>query len=201
MQADEQERHARYFAWLVIAVAHAGIFWLLSTQRSVEPRTHDEPSMRLLWLIPPTLPRPAVAMPAQPKVLYSTPTAVPALPASPSVEPAAPAPAATVPASTGDLLEQGRAWARQPQAHNDFRSDPLRSRRAQLPGGERAGSFRMQEPMSPARAMENVAKFFGDPGPPCPRAQARLHGLLTATSDKERALLQEELRRVRQFCH
>ena len=201
MQGGEQERHARYVAWLVIAVAHAGIFWLLSTQRSVDPRTHDESRMRLLWVVPPTLPKPAVAVPAQPKASHSRPTAMASLPASPSVEPAAPAPVATVPASTSDLLEQGRAWAGQPEAPNDFRSDPLRSRRAQLPGGERAGSFRMQEPMSPARAMENVAKFFGDPGPPCPRAQARLQGLLTATSDKERALLQEELRRVRQFCH
>lgn len=197
----ELERHARCFAWLVIVVVHAGIFWLLSTQRSDEPRTHDAPRLRLLWLAPPALPEPVVATPTKPGALQMTPTARPSHPTTPSNEPAVPAPVATAPASSDDLLEQGRAWVRQPQATNDFSTDPLRSRRAQLPGGERAGSFRMKEPMSPARALENVAKFFGDPGPPCPRAQARLQGLLTATSDKERALLQEELRRVRQFCH
>ena len=197
----KQERHARYFAWLVIAVVHAGIFWLLSTQRSVEPRTHNEPRLRLLWLVPPALPTPTVTTPSRPRALHVTPAARPGHASRPSVDSTAATSVANAPASADDLLEQGRAWAQQQADSNDFSSHPLRSRRAQLPGGERAGSFRMQEPMSPARALENVAKLFGDPGPPCPRAQARLQGLLTATSDRERALLQEELRRVRQFCH
>ena len=200
MQGSRQEHFARTIAWLVMVLVHAGIFWLLSTQRSLDSRTHDEPRLRLLWLVAPDPPKPVVAMPSAPRALHTAPTARPKPAATPSVEPVTTTPVATAPANTGDLLEQGRAWARQQDADADFKSDPLRSRRAQLPGGDRVGGFRMKEPMSPARALENVAKFFGDPGPPCPRAQARLHGLLTATSDKERALLQEELRRVRQFC-
>ena len=201
MQGDEQERHARYFAWLVIMAVQAGIFWLISTQRGLETLARDEPGLRLHWLTSPALPKPVVATSTKPGALNAAPTKMPVRLAMPPVEAAVPATVATAPVSTNDLLEQGRTWVQQQEATNNFNSDPIRSRRAQLPGGERAGSFRMQEPMSPARALENVAKFFGDPGPPCPRVRARLHELLTATSEKERALLQEELRRERQFCH
>ena len=201
MQGDEQERHARYFAWLVIMAVQAGIFWLMSTQRGLETLARDEPGLRLHWLTPPALPKPVVATSTKPDALHLAPTPRPMRPSMPAVEPTASATFATTAASANDLLEQGRAWVQQQGTANDFSSDPIRSRRAQLPGGERAGSFRMQESMSPARALENVAKFFGDPGPPCPRVRARLHELLTATSEKERALLQEELRRERQFCH
>ena len=45
-----------------------------------------------------------------------------------------------------------------------------------------------------------IARAFGDPGPPCPRIQANISGLLTATSDRERKLLDEELRRDRELC-
>ena len=58
----------------------------------------------------------------------------------------------------------------------------------------------MRDPVSPASVMNAVAKGFGDPGPPCPRVKARLYGLLTSTSDKDRKLLEEELRRYQQFC-
>jgi hypothetical protein len=114
-----------------------------------------------------------------------------------STPPAAPATAST---NTSALLQQGHEWARQQAPSPTFTQDPLRSRRANLPGGEQADTFRMREPRSPASVMNSIAKAFGDPGPPCPRVKARLHGLLSATSDKERKLLEEELRRDQQFC-
>ena len=61
MQGSKQERFARTIAWLVVVLVHAGIFWLLSTQRSLDSRTHDEPRLRLLWLVAPDPPKPPPA--------------------------------------------------------------------------------------------------------------------------------------------
>ena len=103
------------------------------------------------------------------------------------------------PSSAAELLEQGRQWARE-QSPPGFQATPLRSRRAQLPGGDRADAFRMRPPPSPKRVMGFIARAFGDPGPPCPRIQANISGLLAATSERERKLLEEELRRDRELC-
>lgn len=90
--------------------------------------------------------------------------------------------------SAAELLEQGRQWARE-QSPPGFEATPLRSRRAQLPGGGRADAFRMRQPLSPKQVMGFIARAFGDPGPPCPRIQANIPGLLAATSERERKLL------------
>jgi hypothetical protein len=85
------------------------------------------------------------------------------------------------------------------QAPLSFTNDPLRNRRAQLPGGDRRGSFRMKEPVSAASIVERIGEAFGN-RPVCPDIQGRIAGLLTATSDRERELLDEELRRDRAYC-
>ncbi len=102
--------------------------------------------------------------------------------------------------SSAELIEQSRAWAHPQAPEPSFTSDPLRSRRAQLPGGDAPGRFRMREPVTPAQALAMVGKLFGDPGDPCPRIRSQLNGLLTAASDRERELLQEEVRRDREYC-
>ncbi len=58
----------------------------------------------------------------------------------------------------------------------------------------------MRPPPSPKRVMDFIARAFGDPGPPCPRIQANIAGLLSAASDRERELLEHELRRDRELC-
>lgn len=202
---DRQSTHGtRILAWLVVVTVHTGLFWLLTLQLSSEPDAADEPRLRLVWVQPTPAPRPAEPAPpppVAPRPLQVAPAAPRRQPTPTLIEQPDPqtAPAA---ASSADLLQQGQGWARGPsQAGTDFTPNPLHSRRAQLPGGDRGDAFRMRQPMSPARVMQAVAGLFGDPGPPCPRVQARVQGLLTATSDKERALLEEELRRERQFCH
>jgi hypothetical protein len=95
-------------------------------------------------------------------------------------------------------MDQARQVATD-QAPLSFASDPLRNRRAQLPGGDRRGSFRMKEPVSAARIVERIGQVFGN-RPVCPDIQGRIAGLLTAASDGERELLDEELRRDREYC-
>ncbi len=58
----------------------------------------------------------------------------------------------------------------------------------------------MRDPLTPARVVGFIGKLFGDPGPPCPRIKDGIQGLLTATSDRERELLDEALRRDREYC-
>ena len=58
----------------------------------------------------------------------------------------------------------------------------------------------MRPPPSPKRVMSFIARAFGDPGSPCLRLQANISGLLAATSDRERKLVEDELRRDRELC-
>ena len=57
----------------------------------------------------------------------------------------------------------------------------------------------MKEPVSAARIVERIGEAFGN-RPVCPDIQGRIAGLLTANSDRERELLDEELRRDREYC-
>jgi hypothetical protein len=200
MQADEQGRGGKVAAWLVVGMVHAGLFWLLTTHNARDPNAKPESRMRLLMLAatpraPTTPPPPAL----QPKLQIIPPRAVTHTVVLDTSTASAPAPPAAS-ANASAILQQSHDWVRQQAPTPTFTQDPLRSRRAQLPGGERTDSFRMREPRSLASALSLVGKAFGDPGPPCPRVQARLYGLLTATSDKDRKLLEEELRRDQQFC-
>lgn len=189
-------------AWLGVVAVHAGLLWVLTHQHRESRSLENGARLRLIFIdpvlssTPPSPPtsspvpqarvRPSAPAPKRPAVLLSPPAAV----ANPVQD---------LPATAAELLEQGRERARE-QAASSFPADPLRSRRAQLPGGGQQGNFRMREPLSAARVVGFVGKAFGDPGPPCPRIQARISGLLTATSGRERELLQEELRRDREYC-
>lgn len=193
---------AQVVAWLGVMAVHVGLFWVLTYQDRESRPLENGSRLRLLFIdpvlqstppsppTPPSVPqaqiRHSAAVPKRPAVVFSLPSAV----ANPTSD---------LPATAAELLEQGRERARE-QAAPSFAADPLRSRRPQLPGGDRRGSFRMREPLTAARVVGFIGKAFGDPGPPCPRIQARISGLLTATSDHERELLEEELRRDREYC-
>lgn len=206
MQGGRQERDGRYLAWLIVVVVHAGLFWLLSTQRSGELRTQHDSGMRLVWLPPPAPPKPATVLPVHSTSLRVMPTSVPRrMSTAPIEQPTIPVPAVTAPADAATLLEQGRAWARQEAASNDFVGNPLRSRHAQLPVGEVGGHFTMRRQLKGKEIVAGVGQFLGlhPPGyetSPCPRVGRNIPGLLTSTSARDREMLQEELRRLREYC-
>ena len=199
---ERQERATQAMAWLCVAVVHAGLLWLLVQPLSRGQADRGEQvRLRLVFLEPIRQPSPIAIVPLPPD---ATARAMPARTMSqpdrlPRVTSSATEPVSHSAVSTAELLEQGRQWARE-QSPPDFQATPLRNRRAQLPGGDRAGVFRMRPPPSPKRVMDFIARAFGDPGSPCPRIQANISGLLTATSERERKLLDEELRRDRELC-
>jgi hypothetical protein len=203
MQANErQERTTQAKAWLCVVAVHAGLLWLLVQPPGLRPADKSEQLRLRLVFLEPVRPTTQVAVTSLPAVAtaqaVTTRSARPSVALPPVDAPAnKPAPDSAVPAT--ELLEQGRRWARE-QSPPGFQATPLRSRRAQLPGGDRADVFRMREPPSPKRVMGFIARAFGDPGPPCPRIQANISGLLAATSERERKLLDEELRRDRELC-
>lgn len=193
---------AQVAAWLGVVAVHVGLFWVLTYQDRESRPLENGARLRLLFIdpvlrsTPPSPPTPSPVPQAQIRHSVSAPKR-PAVVLSPA--PTVANSTSDLPMTTAELLEQGRNQARE-QAAPSFAADPLRSRRPQLPGGDRRGSFRMREPLSAARVVGFIGKAFGDPGPPCPRIQARISGLLTATSDRERELLDEELRRDREYC-
>ncbi len=196
MQSSERQGSAaRVAAWLGVIAVHAGLFWLLTCQdRSTQKESLGE-RLRLVFVEPVRRSSPP-SPPSTTARRLPTPRAAVARPIDQAVSAAQselvrPAPAA-------GLMEQARQAAREQVPHS-FASDPLRSRRAQLPGGDRGGAFRMKEPVSPAKIVNWIGEAFGN-RPPCPDIQARISGLLTATSEHERELLQEELRRDREYC-
>ena len=192
---------AQIVAWLGVVAVHVGLFWVLTYQDRESRPSENGARLRLLFIDPvlrstPSLPTSSPARQAQIRHSASAPKR-PAVVLTPA--PTIANPNSDLPITAAELLEQGRNQARE-QAAPSFAADPFRSRRPQLPGGDRRGSFRMREPLSAARVVGFIGKAFGDPGPPCPRIQARISGLLTATSDRERELLDEELRRDREYC-
>ncbi|MDR6842706.1 hypothetical protein [Pseudoxanthomonas sacheonensis] len=193
---------AQIAAWLGVMAVHVGLFWVLTYQDRESRPLENSARLRLLFIDP--VPRPTPPSPPTPSAVpqaqirqSASMANRPAVVLSPP--PTIANPTSDLPITAAELLEQGREQARE-QAPPSFAADPLRSRRPQLPGGERRGSFRMREPLSAAKVVGFIGKAFGDPGPPCPRIQARISGLLTATSDRERELLDEELRRDREYC-
>ncbi len=203
MRNDERQgRATQAMAWLIVVAVHAALLWILIQPLSRKPADKGEQvRLRLVFLEPvrPPSPPATAPLPAPTSARTTTARAVRRPIANPPAAVAATEPATDPVASTAELLEQGRQWARE-QSPPDFQAAPLRSRRAQLPGGDRAGVFRMRPPPSPKRVMDFIARAFGDPGSPCPRIQANISGLLTATSARERKLLEEELHRDRELC-
>ena len=199
---ERQERATQAIAWLCVLAVHAGLLWLLVQPFSRGQADRSEPvRLRLVFLEPIRQPAPATvaSLPAG-ATAHAMPTRNAHPPIMlPPVDASANEPMPGTGASAAELLEQGRQWARE-QSPPGFEATPLRSRRAQLPGGERTDTFHMRPPPSPKRVMGFIARAFGDPGPPCPRIQANIAGLLAATSNRERSLLEEELRRDRELC-
>ena len=200
---------AQVVAWLGVLVVHAGLFWLLTCQGRLTMQSGSAERLRLVFV-----PRSRQAAPVAP----SDPLVLPPRanrPVRPATQPrpidlAAPAgaPLPTPSASAAEATpssywaEQARqsAQTREPLS---FAADPLRNRHAQLPVGDRHGRFRMKEARSPQKVLQMIGGMAGGPGysqSPCPRIASNLPGLLTATTDHERELLNEELRRDAEYC-
>jgi hypothetical protein len=205
MQGSERQAGAtQAIAWLGVIGVHACLLWLLTRQAPDVANAEDGPRLRLVFVTP--------ARPLPPPVLHPRSSSVPpirtprdaSIARRPAVVLSAPAERSSEPApSTADQLQQqGREWAAR-QASPTFATDPFSSRRAQLPGGDGRGRFRMKEPLSPQKILQKIGGMAGGPGysqSPCPRIASNLSGLLTAASVRERELLDEELRRDREYC-
>jgi hypothetical protein len=204
MQGSERQGGAtQAIAWLGVIGVHACLLWLLMRQAPGAANLDDGPRLRLVFVaparpLPPPASPPRSSVPTA-QIPRSTPTArrplvVLTAPVAQTSEPAAPA--------ADQLQEQAREWAAR-QTSPTFAADPLGSRRAQLPGGDGRGRFRMKEPLSPQKILQKIGGMAGGPGysqSPCPRIASNLSGLLAATSEHERELLDEELRRDREYC-
>lgn len=204
MQGSERQAGAtQAIAWLGVVGVHVCLLWLLTRQEPGTANVDDGPRLRLLSvtparpLPPPVSPPRSSIPPAQ--IPRGAPTArrplvVLTAPVVQTSEPVVPA--------ADQLQEQARDWAAR-QAPPAFAADPFGSRHAQLPGGDGRGRFRMKEPLSPQKILQKIGSMAGGPGysqSPCPRIASNLSGLLTATSEHERQLLDEELRRDREYC-
>lgn len=194
-------------AWLGVLLVHAGLFWLLTCQGRLTTQSDSGERLRLVFV--PRLRQTAPAAPSDPVVLPPPPgrsvrpaiqprpidLATPVGPPLPAVSPAE----AALPTGWAEQTRQS-VQTREPLS---FAADPLRSRHARLPGGDGRGRFRMKEPLSPQKILQKIGSMAGGPGysqSPCPRIASNLPGLLTATSEHERELLNEELRRDREYC-
>lgn len=194
-------------AWLGVLLVHVGLFWLLTCQGRLTTQSGSGERLRLVFV--PRLRQTAPAAPSDPVVLPPPPSrsvrpaiqpqpidlATPVGPPLPAVSPAE----AALPTGWAEQTRQS-VQTREPLS---FSADPLRSRHAQLPGGDGRGRFRMKEPLSPQKILQKIGSMAGGPGysqSPCPRIASNLPGLLTATSEHERELLNEELRRDREYC-
>lgn len=202
MRSDRQGRAAQVIAWAWVVVVHAGLFWLLGLHERSGEQASNEARMRLVFLprrepLPAPSPRPpASTAPPRLQVLPG-PAAPPAATAGPT--PATPTTGITAAIDTR-LREPGAAWTHDAVPQPSFAPDPLRDRRAQLPGGERPETFRQRDPIAPADVVGFIGMLFGDPGPPCPRIKRNLAHLSAATSDHDRELLEEEFRRDQKYC-
>lgn len=204
MQNDENLPRA--VAWLVVAGVHATMLWLFTlVPRSPMPTAGNQARTQLVLIArpqvrqPPTL-RAATRTTARPAITFAAPPPGPSIAAA--SQPSTPAAEADPGPAVVDWQQQAQDWAHRqaPLDATAFAADPLRSRRARLPGGEQAERIRMTQPIAPAQVARFVGKLFGDPGPPCPRVRSNISGLLTATSERERELLAEELRQYRDYC-
>ncbi|MEZ0469067.1 hypothetical protein [Luteimonas salinilitoris] len=190
----------RALCMILVVALHFALGWWWWTWAPPEPQHQPETALRIHWIEPPPRP-PDASAPAKP-----APRRPPAAAAAPSrramtvVElPPAPGPAEgrKPPPSAHDLLEQGRRWAGTQAGGHDFRRDPLRPA---APAAQAPERFRMRPPPSPAAVVEHIGRLVGGSGyttDPCPQVRRNLAGLAPGGDS---ALLQEELRRLRQLC-
>lgn len=202
MDDRDGRRSERLIALGLVAGLHLGLFWLLTCTPVARRADSQESRMRLVWL-----PAPAAKVADVPQTADRAPR--PRLqarivePTQPRIETPSMAPPATVAREKPvDWQQQAREAARQQEtsAGPSFAADPLPDRRAQLSGGDRGGRFAMREAVSPADVAGFIGGLFGSYPPPCPRVRQNIAGLLTSTSNRDRQLLQEELRQQRECC-
>lgn len=195
---------AQAFACFVVVMIHIGLFWLLALKPRYETTTPaDHSRLRLIFLPRPPPPAPASPPPATALPMRPGSARLPSPASSPPTSSPTPAPATeTASAPAVDFASQAAAWAAQ-SADSDFGADPLRSRRAQLPGGEQPGRFAMRPPPSPQRTLRKIGQLLGGPNyttDPCPEIREKLAGLMTDTSEAGRRALDHEQDLNRRWC-
>ncbi len=182
--------HAAFLTWVIVSSGHAD-------ERVVDPAALD-----VIWIEraqPATEPLPPEQSAQQQDATIPPGIAPPVAPASVArqVEPTQPvAPEPSRPLSAV-FIEQGKALERR-QPVDDFGHNPLTASVPSL--GDTNERIRMREPMTAAKVVARIGQVFGGPGyetSPCPRIRRNIAALGTG-GDSE--LLQEEVRRHRQFC-
>lgn len=196
----------RIVAWMTVIAVHAGLLWILVlVPREPQAVRGHEVRTRLAILparpdAPPLLHTPSVRPQAQATSASDMP------PSSARYLPSAAAPPRQDQATPGrvpvDWSERARDWVQaQETGPAPGAADPLRIGRSAALQDVRAEAFRTSEPVSVHRVLQGIGELFGgSPPSPCQTATANIPGLLTATSARERELLQEELRRQRRYC-
>ncbi|WP_368563456.1 hypothetical protein [Pseudoxanthomonas sp. UTMC 1351] len=193
----------QWCAWLLVAALHIALYRLLIFSPVSTPVVTPEEHRARLVLVP--TPRVIQPPPSPPPVAAKAPTKRERSPApNATTEP----PATAIPATNVSVAAriQGPLWDLQPHAvpTPDFAPDPLRNRRARLPGGDRGDRFKMAPSISPAKkVVAAIGQLLGGAGytqDPCVRIQENIAGLLPDSSRWRRERLQEELHRDREHC-
>lgn len=199
-----QGRMTRWWAGLFVILLHVALYRLLVASAPAPVRSPQEDHRVRLVLSPaasttrpPPSPAPIVA--GSPRAARSPPrpaaATITALPWDASAAVAEPS-----------LAQDHWGSPSPPPASSpgDFSPDPLRSRRARLPGGDRGERFRMAPSVSPAKKVVTaIGMLFGGAGyaaDPCDRIRENIAGLLPDTSPQGRQRLEEELGRDRDHC-
>lgn len=194
-----------HLAALSIALCvHAAIgTWAVLSSRTGDDAIHAD-ALQVTWIEPTPPVAPPVAATPEPAT-----TPRPANPAAPrriaATAPAASAEAEAMPTATPEpsrplsavFIEQGKAVARG-DTGTGFTRNPLTATAPTL--GDTSERIRMREAMTAAKVVAGIGQIFGGPGyttNPCPRIRRNIAALGTG-GDSE--LLQEEVRRHRQFC-
>lgn len=207
-----QGRMTHGCAWLLVVAFHLAFYGLLTFSSVPAPAVgREEHRTRLVLAIapriarPPPSPAPYAARPPS-KAKRTSPAAreQPVAAAPALAAPAAFAAPAHAPSPSSDPPSWGSRWNPRQISAPDFAADPLRNRRARLPGGDRGDRFKMAPSISPAKkvvaAIGQLLGGAGYPSDPCARIQENIAGLLPDTSQSGREQLQEELRRDRRHC-
>lgn len=218
MQSARKLDGERTIAYAVVLGVHLLFWWVLTRATSIFVAVDaDAGALQVTWIEPPLAANvePVVAdnpgkPSAQPVQDRKTPLQVAAPPdaalttADTDTAPTTDMDTDTPTASTSMsavFIEQGKRWAESRGDGDGFARDLLANRSASLPG-RHADTFRMRKPISPQAVVNAVGRYlFAPPGyatDPCPQIRENIAGL---GPGGDGALLQEELRRKRAYCH
>lgn len=202
MRTIERERATQATAWLCVAAVHAGLLWLL-----VQPPGRGQADrgkqvrLRLVFLKPIGQPAPIEVASSPSLDTRAVPSRAVSRPAgvfAPSYQPQGPSPDSSFfigrrTTETGTSVGSRTVSARLPDR---ILAQPTGATVRRRPRG--------CLPHAPTALAETGDGLhhpaFGDPGPPCPRIQANIPGLLAPPSGRERKLPDEELHRNRELC-